>query len=119
MSKALWHLPAAPDPTEKRSHHVGLLSNQHDYECIVLAALGHTNYAITRATGLSTGQISYRLAKARATMEKLNMTRWGWRNGLSPLSKAVVEAAARRVAPTITKALRQLPPNTNGHVIDV
>ena len=116
-----WRLPAAPDANGHHSaRHVGLLSNREDFACVLLASLGHSNLAITRATGLTTGQINYRLKRAREVLEKSKMTRSAFRDGRSPFSRTLVEAAAKQIAPRIITRLRALPaPQVQGGKDDV
>ena len=118
-----WRLPAAPDTNGQSTRHIGLLSNREDFACVILASLGHSNHAITRATGLTTGQISYRLKRAKEVLSKARMTRAAFRDGRSPFSRTLVEAAAKQIAPRLITRLRALPaPKASGgkgDVIDV
>lgn len=105
-----WRLPAAPDANDDHSaRRIGLLSDREDFACVLLASLGHSNLAITRATGLTQGQISYRLKRAKEVLEKAKMTRQAFRDGASPFSRTLVEAAAKQIAPRIITRLRALP----------
>jgi hypothetical protein len=56
-----WQLPEPPLELEETNGHVALLSKPEDFACGVLARLGQNADVIRRATGLSKGQIFYRL----------------------------------------------------------
>lgn len=61
-----WEAPVAPDQrTEKEKEWQVLpLANQQDFECVLLGRFGMTMATIAQFTGLSKGQVSYRLKKA-------------------------------------------------------
>ena len=102
-----WELPAPPDKFEHNGF-VNLLSDPDDYHVVILAAVGMNYSVISRQTGLSHGQISYRLSKAnkhRKPADKINA--YNYRNGISPSSQAVIELASRRVSRLVNPELRK------------
>jgi hypothetical protein len=62
-----------------------------EIDCICLAKLGMSNLAIKSETGLSDGQISYRLRKGKLLeeMPKGVTYRSDWRNGTGPVVRSV------------------------------
>jgi hypothetical protein len=103
-----WQLPAAPDPSEHSERYVSLLGSQRDFECVLMAAMGLSNVAIERQTGLNKKQIDYRLHKAAEVLESRRLTRKHFRNGTSPLAARVIAAAAGMAAKPLTTTLRML-----------
>ena len=80
-----------------------------DQDALVLAKLGMGNRFIRLKTGLSDGQITYRLTKAKQAEENDHGYRVDWRNGNSPLLSRVLRDYAgilvreieRKVVPKI------------------
>ena len=66
--------------------------NASDFQCVLLAALGWTTFAIANETGLTKSQVEYRLRmaeeKERAAGKK--SARFQYRNGQSPVAKLAV-----------------------------
>ncbi len=61
---------------------VDAVNNTQDHWCLILAMRGRSNRAIIAKTGLSPGQISYRL-------RLYGVSRMDYRNGVGPLAKKV------------------------------
>lgn len=78
-----------------KRHVVGLLSKPDDFACLLLASLGQSAKSIARVTGLSVGQISYRLKMAHIQLRD-------YRNGNNAYSRMVVrgvnDLAAKQLA---------------------
>lgn len=107
LTLAKWQLPPPPDASED-SWRIGLLSDPDDYHVCLLASLGMTYDVISRQTGLSKGQISYRLRKAnykRVGHERIASV--NYRNGTSKAAAAVIALASRKVADIINPQLRK------------
>jgi hypothetical protein len=67
-------------------------ANANDFRCVVLAAIGLTTVAIMKQTGLTFGQVEYRLRKAEEKERqrgKLSARRQ-YRMGVSPICGMVV-----------------------------
>ena len=60
-----------------------------DAECIALAQLGQSDKVIMRDCGLSAGQISYRLRKAKDLLGNQHGFRTMWRNGEGEVVKRI------------------------------
>lgn len=107
LSIERWELPEPPDKFEHNGY-VNLLSDPDDYHVIILAAMGMNYAVIARQTGLSTGQIAYRLNKAnkhRKPADKISA--YNYRNGISASSQAVITLASRKVSRLINPELRK------------
>lgn len=79
---------------------VDLLGNHEDFQVIVLASLGMSTKCISRETGLSSGQVSYRCKKG-------SIKRSDYREGASPIAKSVIKASDELVVKQIKAALRK------------
>lgn len=71
-----------PNHNRRLPRHVDPYNNQADHWCIILALRGRSNKSIIRETGLSPGQISYRL-------KKFEVKRMEYRDGTSAFAKQV------------------------------
>jgi hypothetical protein len=60
-----------------------------DAEALALAMLGQTDAVIIRSTGLTKGQISYRLKKAKNLEHLAHGYRVRWRNGESDICQKI------------------------------
>lgn len=102
-----WKLPPAPDRAVQTSDgRICLLGRQVDFECVLLASMGLSDKAITRQTGLTPGQIQYRLRAAKAALVAGRLTRKLYRRGTSPLAAQVVAVASEQAARSVTAGLR-------------
>jgi len=102
-----WQLPPQPDRYED-NRFINFLSDPDDYHVILLASMGMSYSVIAQQTGLSFGQISYRLRRAnehRKPWDKVSA--YNFRNGISESSQAVIRLAAKRVAQIIEPSLRR------------
>lgn len=102
-----WTLPAPPEKYES-NHYVNLLSDPNDYHVVLLASMGFTFNVIASQTGMSFGQISYRLRRAnrnRKPHERINSI--NYRNGSSDAARAVIQLASKKVAQIINPELRK------------
>lgn len=70
-----------------------------DYQCAMLGALGFSTGFIETKTGLSSGQIQYRLRTA-------SISRKEFRNGTSPFAKMLIGHAKEVAAPRLEHHLR-------------
>lgn len=83
-----------------------------DQDALVMAKLGMGNRFIRLKTGLSDGQITYRLTKAKQAEENDHGYRVDWRNGNSPLLSRILRDYAgvirreieRKIVPRIVHA---------------
>ena len=102
-----WKLPAPPDKfVDNRL--VNLLGDPDDYHCVLLASLGMSYKVISQQTGLSFGQIAYRLRRANHGRENgKRLSAANYRNGSSDTAKEVVSLASKRVSRLIIPELRQ------------
>lgn len=102
-----WELPAPPDKyIDNRL--VNLLSDPDDYHVILLANMGFTYETIARNTGLSKGQIAYRLNKAnRELPQDKKINSYNYRSGRSASAQAVINLASRRVSALINPVIRK------------
>jgi len=64
--------------------HKVVFANGDDVDCAVRALLGQSTKAIMEATGLTEGQVTYRIAKAQ-------INRWDFRHGKTPLAQRMIE----------------------------
>jgi len=106
-----WELLPAPSSRPASDRYVGLLNKPEDFNCMVLASMGLSDEAIQNATGLTFGQIHYRLRKAAPATVGQHLTRRDFRRGRSPLARIIVNQAARFVQRPLTQSLRELPEN--------
>ena len=96
-----WQLPAQPERYEE-SRLVNFLNDPDDYHVVLLASMGMSYNVIAHQTGLSFGQIAYRLRRVnenKKPWEKINS--YNFRNGVSETSCALVQLAAKRAAQII------------------
>lgn len=71
--------------------------NGMDFMCVMLAAVGQSTAYIAKQTGLTEGQVMYRIMKyekERGTGEQTS--RIAFRNGQGPFASAVIAYATRR-----------------------
>lgn len=100
---AKWHPPAPPDGMRSElAHRVAWNAKPEDYQCVILAGAGLCVAAISARTGLSPGQIHYRLAKWDVRITD-------YRQGRGPIARAILENSTRLVAGLLEKKLRALP----------
>ena len=96
-----------PDKLE-HNHYVNLLSDPRDYHVMLLASMGMSYACISYNTGLSVGQIAYRLRMANGDMpEHKKINAYNYRNGISESSRAVITLASKKVASIINPELRK------------
>lgn len=102
-----WQLPAQPD-RYMDNRWVNLLSDPDDYHVVLLASMGMSYHVIAQQTGLSHGQISYRLRRANQHRKPYDrISSFNFRNGISEASQAVIQLAAKRVGQIIEPSLRR------------
>lgn len=97
---------------KKPARHQITFEASSDQEALVLAKLGQGNRYIGLQTGLTPGQITYRLNKAKAAEENDHGYRVDWRNGNSPMLQRILKDYAgvmareieRKVVPKIIHA---------------
>jgi hypothetical protein len=77
---------------------VDLLYNPDDFKVCMMAGIGMSTKAICEATGLSHCQVTYRITRA-------NIKRAAYRNGESPVAKAMLRQTTEVAAPLIKKQL--------------
>ena len=106
---AHWELMPAPSSRPVSDRYIGLLNKDEDFNVALLATIGLGDEAIQDATGLSLGQIQYRLRKARPALVEGHLTRREFRRGKSPFARMLVSRASRFVANSLAQTLRQLP----------
>lgn len=70
----------------RRAYRVDFYHNNVDHECALYGAFGYSSKYITKKTGLSQGQIGYRLRMA-------GIVRADIRNGASPFSQTLFKHA--------------------------
>jgi hypothetical protein len=104
-----WMLPEAPSRRGSSDHRVGLLNKSEDFQAVLMASMGLSDAAISGATGLTGGQISYRLRKAKDVLNAPNLTRRAFRSGESPIARTMVNKVAGVVKDKLTSTLRALP----------
>jgi len=78
-----------------------LASGTRDFDVMKFGAFGLTTKYIMRETGLSSCQVSYRLAKS-------GIRRMDYRNGVSPIAKLVMIQVEQAAAVELWKQLREL-----------
>jgi hypothetical protein len=88
------------------THTVVFAADTDDEECVALAFLGHTTKAIAKATGLSEGQVHYRIGKAGLVGERSN-----YRSGKSEIAQLVVRQCSNVVK---TKVRQDIAPRFKG-----
>lgn len=69
----------------KRFRKINPLSDEDTFECLILAGLGFSDFVIKRKTGLTTGQISYRL-------KKWELQRKHYRNADSQVAQHIIKS---------------------------
>lgn len=102
-----WRLPPPPD-----GHHISRfvdhIGNADDYHVVLLAAMGMNYKTIAAQTGLTAGQIAYRLGKINKRLEpKERLTAYNYRNGTSAAAKAVIKYSSNKVAGIINPPIRR------------
>lgn len=85
-----------------KRHMVGLLSKPADFSCLLLASLGQSSRTIARITGLSSGQISYRLKMAQIKLRD-------YRNGNNAYSRMVIKSVNTLAAKQLTIDVQAVP----------
>jgi hypothetical protein len=102
-----WVLPAQPDKYID-TRYVNLTGDPDDYHVVLLASMGFTYDVISKQTGLSKGQIAYRLKQANQSLKPRDrISAQNYRNGRSETSKAVITLASKKVASIINPILRE------------
>jgi hypothetical protein len=82
---AKWEPVPPPDTLDKEKHHtIAFLAKQADFDCLMLAEFGMTLKTIAGYTGLTKGQVSYRLRKANVKVQD-------FRNGRGPYAAMVFQ----------------------------
>lgn len=81
-------------------------SNGQDFDCVLLGSLGFSSRLIERKTGLTMGQIGYRLKKA-------SVRRLDFRNGVSPEAAVVLRQHRTIAEPVLRRRLPETP--ARGH----
>lgn len=79
---------------------VDLLHNDNDTTVAILASLGFSTTMIMEQTGLTFCQVTYRLHKA-------GVRRIEYRNGTSPVAKAMLEANQKKARPFVMEHLQE------------
>jgi hypothetical protein len=79
-----------------QSRAVDFLNEIRDFECVHLAALGYSDEVIMRETGLSKGQIAYRL-------KRVELKRSYYRRGESEIGKLVISKTKEAVSQKLTR----------------
>lgn len=72
-----------------------------DFECVLLASLGFSTRLIQKRTGLTHGQVAYRLRRA-------GVKRADYRNGESSLSSSVYRNSRSLAMPAVEAQLRNV-----------
>lgn len=87
----------------KRNHpvFVDFFKNRKDFDCALLGSLGFSTRCIQTKTGYSKSQITYRL-------HKCSVRRSDYRDGISPVSKMVIQQTANVAPKYLKKKIRQL-----------
>jgi hypothetical protein len=75
---------------------IDLISDDADHACAFFGAIGMSTKFITKRTGLTPSQISYRLKKGGFTREN-GASRMDYRNGDSPFSLAMMDVAKKAI----------------------
>lgn len=100
-SLAQWeHIPPPDKLTNERDHRVSFLAKQKDFDCVLLAQFGMTMKTIAKHTGLTTGQVSYRLKKSNVKIQD-------FRRGVGPYAQMVFQYLGRRAAQQVTMDFRR------------
>ena len=96
-----WEAPTAPDQrTEKEKEWQVLpLANQQDFECVLLGRFGMTMNTIAQFTGLTKGQVGYRLKKA-------GIRTTDFRNGKGDFASMVFGVATKPGAKLVINEIR-------------
>jgi hypothetical protein len=87
----------------KRKTHLITFEAISDQQALILAKLGQGNRFIELETGLTSGQITYRLNKAKATEGNDHGYRVNWRNGNSPMLQRILKDYSGILAKEIEK----------------
>lgn len=96
-----WHSMPAPDSQHNELiWRVGGLSKQENIEVITLANLGMTLKTISQFTGLTPGQVSYRLHVFGIRVSD-------FREGRGPIAQMVFERLANRVTKQSIQLVRE------------
>lgn len=88
---------------------VNFNTNEDDRQCALLGALGFTSNFIRKSTGLTFGQIGYRLKRA-------GVVRADYRNGLSKPATMVIRAVHETMNRRLDQfypTMRRLPPSNH------
>lgn len=78
---------------------VDVINNYDDHACVLLAMRGRSNKAIYAKTGLSNGQISYRL-------KKFEIRRMDYRDGVSAFANQVDKMTETLAEASLLKYLK-------------
>src|SRR5256885_451179 len=90
-------------PKREKRRFVDFLAMDEDHECALLGALGFSSNYILSQTGLTPGQIGYRLKKAE-------ISRMDFRNGSSPWAKMMLRNMKETTEPRLTEYLKRYQP---------
>ena len=82
---------------------VDLVSDPLDFKCCLLASFGQTTRSIAANTGLSEGQVTYRLGKAKEVVD-----RHGFRNGTSGVIVRLLKSNADWAEAPLRRELRKI-----------
>lgn len=89
------------DKTKGPWRRVDFVNNVTDARCVLLASVGRSNRSIGGLTGLTVGQIGYRLRKHDATARRR------YRDGESEESQMVFSVLERQLAKQLRVEMRQ------------
>jgi hypothetical protein len=84
---------------------VDIVHNHDDHWCVILAMRGRSNRAIRSETGLSNGQISYRIKNYLQEEGEPN-ARMAYRDGTSAFAKEVDKVTEKLAEKALLKHLR-------------
>src|SRR5271169_1178220 len=80
---------------------INFIADKASFECLLLGALGFSDRLIRKVTGLSAGQISYRL-------HKQGISRRRYRDGQSPTAHYVINRSRNYVTHELDRQLRKM-----------
>lgn len=94
----VFEIPRPPERIESSTRYINFRRDPRDWSVPFLAMFGFNYKAIAAATGLSVGQIAYRLTKLNLGRTNGNrITPKTYRNGTSPVAQMVVAAVGNKV----------------------
>lgn len=86
-------------------HRLDARHNDADFACLMLGSVGWSNKGIAKYTGLTEGQVGYRL-------QRYGISRTAYRNGESPAAKWILGKVEKALSRHIEGELRE-----NGHLV--